>query len=226
MVKPLRTLPDWAQGFAYHGPGSTNGEAEVIWAPSGIGTLHSCMCLCVFCVCLCDWTYACTCHLTCQGQKTVSGISLFDCRVCHASWSSGFQGFSSFCLPFLHRDACIPGAHTSHSSFTHLGDLSSGPCALNSKWSYPLSHLPSPLHSSSTAMNPPVEGLPLIWPLHLAPTTVAPQNSFSLFTVIQFLANLTCLQNAVSTEYYPMYTAPSKFLEQSTCRKASHWTHV
>lgn len=162
MAKPLRTLQDWAQD-------GTSGEAEAISAPPGIDTLHSCMCLCVFCVCLCDWTYACMCSLTCKCQKTVSGISLFDCRVCHTSWFSGFQGFSSFCLPFLHGDPWIPDAHTSHSTFTHLGDLSAGPCALNSKCSYPLSHRPSPLHSFSTAMHPPFKGLPLIWPLHLAP---------------------------------------------------------
>lgn len=197
MAKPLRTLQDWAQD-------GTGGEAEAISAPPGIDTLHSCMCLCVFCVCLCDWTYACMCSLTCKGEKTVSGHLLI-WLPCMPRWLIlRLPRFLLFLPPFLHGDPWITDAHTCHSTFTHLGDLSSGPCVLNSKCSYPLSRLPSPLYSSSTAMHPPFKGLPLIWPGHLAPRIVASQNSFSLFSVIQFLTNLTCLQNTVQWTQLPL----------------------
>lgn len=87
--------------------------------------LHVPVCI----LCLCDCKYARMCSLTCKGQKTVSGVSLFDCHVRHASWSSGFQGLSPFCLAFLHRDPWITDAPTSRSTFTHLRDLNLGPCA-------------------------------------------------------------------------------------------------
>lgn len=184
--------------------------------------LHVPVCI----LCLCDCKYARMCSLTCKGQKTVSGVSLFYCHVCHASWSSGFQGLSPFCSHFSIETLGLQMLPLAVRLLHTCGIWAQVLVLFNSKCSHPLSHLPSPLRSSSTAMNPPFKGLPLIWPLHLAPRTLASRNRFSLFTVIQFLANLTCLQNAVSTEYCSMYTAPSKFSEQHTRRKTSHWTHV
>lgn len=225
MAKPLRTLPGWVRGFAYHGPDGTSGEAEAIWAPPGIDTLHSCMCLCVFCVYVTASMHACAAsHAKARRQSQVSPcltvmyVTLADPQASKVSPLSASH-FSIETLGLQMLPLAVRLLHT-------CGIWTQVLVLFNSKCSHPLSHLPSPLRSSSTAMNPPFKGLPLIWPLHLAPRTLASRNRFSLFTVIQFLANLTCLQNAVSTEYCSMYTAPSKFLEQRARGKTSHWTHV
>lgn len=166
------------------------------------------------------------CHLTCEGQKTFLGVQayipsclrqdlFFFCYCIHqAGWFSGVQNFSYVCPTSLHRNTRITVLILSIGFYTPSGDLSSGHCIFNSKCSYPPSLLPKPTTQFSCSNKYSFQGCAFNWtstflPLLSLPRTIPP----SSLPAIQFLAQQTCLQNAVSEEYYSMCTASSIFLE-------------